>query len=162
MRVLIADVSAHDNGEMNETWLDPLSGPEQMNEDIAALLAKGPFQPAEEWEVIAYEGMPDLGPHPQVGEIAEIAEAVEEYGDAMRAFVEWTGDREFLVNKFNDAYIGVFDSHAEFAEYYLNEYGRIEEVPVWIRDCISYERYWNSTLRYDFYEVDGYYFARNY
>ena len=64
------------------------------------------------------------------------------------------------VLSFEDDYIGEYGSHAHFAEQYyeMTAYGVLNSMPLELVRAIDWEDVWESTLRHDFYEEDGYYF----
>ena len=64
---------------------------------------------------------------------------------------------DYVVSFMND-YIGQFDRAADFAENFYEENGDLLRVPSAIISNIDWQGVWNYELRYDFYEVDGYYF----
>jgi len=63
--------------------------------------------------------------------------------------------------RFEDAYVGQYDSEAEFAEQQAEEMGDLDNVPDYIKNGIDWEIVWNSGLRFDYDFEDGYVF-KNY
>ena len=63
--------------------------------------------------------------------------------------------------QFEEAYVGEYASGAEYAEQLADELGELRNVPDYITNCIDWQHVWDSYLRYDFEEVNGYFF-RNY
>ena len=64
------------------------------------------------------------------------------------------------VTNFEDAFIGDYDSNEHFAEQYY-EMCRpelINPISSELYSAIDWDSVWNSTLRHDFYEEDGFYF----
>lgn len=62
------------------------------------------------------------------------------------------------VEAFTDGYIGQFESEADYAEYYYNETTNLFRLPSVLIRHIDWQGVWDSELRHDFYETDGYYF----
>jgi hypothetical protein len=60
--------------------------------------------------------------------------------------------------QFDDAYYGSFDSEKEFAEeFYTDMMGQIDSNhPLY--SFINWQEVWDCQLRYDFVEIDGYFF----
>lgn len=76
--------------------------------------------------------------------------------DVVDAFVGYRGLS--YVEHCEDAYRGVYDSEAEFAEEFVNDvYG---DVPSFV--VVDWEATWNQNLSYDFDFVDGYVFSSNF
>ena len=57
-----------------------------------------------------------------------------------------------------EKYVGTFDSHAEFAENYVDGLGDLQYVPDYMKFCIDWNAVWETALRFDFVEQDGHYF----
>ena len=83
----------------------------------------------------------------------------ENYGkDAVHAFLELHDD-ESLLEYFEEAYQGRYDSEAEFAEQFTTDvYGF--DAPGFV--VIDWEATWNCNLRYDFDFEDGFVFSKNF
>lgn len=79
--------------------------------------------------------------------------------EAFTAFVNLGNDPDPV--RFEDAYVGQYDSGEEFAEQQAEEMGDLQNVPDYIKNCIDWEQVWNRGLRYDYDFEDGYVF-RNY
>lgn len=98
-------------------------------------------------ETITYES---------VAERADIdPEAFEAYCDNQHITAE---DSAEAIVDFINAYVGQFDSEAEYAEYYYNENEDIYRLPTAILRHIDWDEVWECELRHDFYEINGYYF----
>ena len=83
----------------------------------------------------------------------------ENYGkDAVNAFLELHDD-ESLLEYFEEAYQGRYDSEAEFAEQFTTDvYGF--DAPGFV--VIDWDATWNCNLRYDYDFEDGFVFLKNF
>ena len=89
----------------------------------------------------------------------------DEYRAAVKDFDQETVDA-FLeeidlmdVEHLQDAYMGRYDSGAEFAESFVSDMGYIQtELPYWIE--VDWEKTWDN-LSYDYSECNGYIFTNN-
>jgi antirestriction protein len=83
----------------------------------------------------------------------------EEHGkDAVDAFLELHDD-ESLLEYFEEAYHGRYDSEADFAEEFTtNVYGF--DAPSFV--VVDWDATWNANLRYDFDFEDGFVFFKNF
>jgi len=86
-------------------------------------------------------------------------EQSEGYQNAFNTFVNLGHDPEPV--QFEESYMGEYSSGAEFAEMQAEEMGELHNVPDYIKYCIDWQQVWDSYLRYDFDEDNGYIF-RNY
>jgi hypothetical protein len=83
-------------------------------------------------------------------------EMMDNYDEgAVKAFLELYSVSD--LHAFGDVYRGYFDNVRDFVEDYIENMG--ETIPSWI--SIDYEGTWESTLRFDYDEEDGYYFDKN-
>lgn len=74
--------------------------------------------------------------------------------DAVKAYIEAVGID--CLYEFEDAYEGHYGSIRDFVEEQLESH--VIEIPSWL--SIDYEATWNSSLRHDYLEENGYYFRR--
>jgi hypothetical protein len=72
--------------------------------------------------------------------------------DAVDAFIKLYD--EDSLSDFEEAYVGQYNSEAAFAEDYAEMYG--EQIPSWI--VVDWQATWDSSLRFDCDEQDGYFF----
>lgn len=61
------------------------------------------------------------------------------------------------LKQFEDVYRGYFSNVRDFVEDYIESMG--ETIPCWI--CVDHEATWESSLRFDYNEENGYYFDSN-
>ena len=83
----------------------------------------------------------------------------DSYGkDAVNAFLELHDD-ESLLEYFEDAYQGRYDSESDFAEQFTTDvYGF--DAPAFV--VVDWDATWNHNLRYDFDFEDGFVFSKNF
>ena len=83
---------------------------------------------------------------------------VEDYPQgAVDAFIEEFSEDD--LEHFEDAYRGHFESKQEFIEDIMECYG-YNSMPEWL--CIDYDKTWDTTLCYDYIEVNNWYFSRKF
>lgn len=91
-----------------------------------------------------------------LGFYADFADAIADYDSvAVMKFVDNYGISQ--ISDFANAYVGHYNSEAEFAEEYLSEMG---DIPPYI--VIDWQSTWDCGLRYDFTFEDGYIFRDNF
>ena len=88
----------------------------------------------------------------------DYARMVEEYDqETVDSFIEVFDLMD--VEHLNDAYMGHYNSGAEFAESFVSDVGYIQtDLPYWI--AIDWEETWEN-LSYDYTESNGYIFSNN-
>lgn len=141
-KIYVASLSDYNNGHLHGDWLDAARNPDDLSEDIDAMLATSRQPDAEEWAIHDYEGFGvfRLGEYEDLGMVAMIAAGIAEHG---RPFSHWanlvgTQDNERLC-RFEDHYRGSWNSMADYAEDFLDDMGvNIESfTPGWLRSYVS-------------------------
>ena len=92
-----------------------------------------------------------------VGYYEEYVRTGESIGyDVVDTFIEHHGDVSY-VDHVEEAYYGVYNSGADFAEEYYNDIGEVDSFLV-----VDWEATWKQNLYYDFDFVDGYVFSSSF
>lgn len=78
-----------------------------------------------DWEVLAYDGLPDFGPQPELTELLAWLDAVDEFGEAFEA---WWKTQSFsrvidAADAFADHYQGTYADKASWARHTLGLMG---------------------------------------
>lgn len=87
----------------------------------------------------------------------------EEDREIWEAYAEAIGYQleETTLEQAQDAYAGQYDSEADFAEELCEEIGDTSSLPSWLAACIDWRAVWNSALRFDYCEHNGFFFSNN-
>ena len=112
-RVYAADMASAQRGISHGLWIDANQTADELDTDIAAMLASSPTSGATDWAIQAtaeFAGL-NLQGYTDTLLIAQLAKGVAEHGAAYSTWVAITGtdDREQL-SKFSDLYVGSYDS----------------------------------------------------
>lgn len=78
-RIRAAKQIGRDAGRRHSQWLDIVDA-DVLRRQIASLLDAEGGGGGQDWEVLAYDGLPDFGPHPDPDELLAYLDAVDEYG----------------------------------------------------------------------------------
>lgn len=129
-RIYVASLSDYNDGRLHGTWLDADADPDELADGIHAMLARSAMPGAEEWAIHDHEGFGPLhlGEYEDIASISQLGRGIAEHG---AAFAHWaaicgTGDRDELA-RFDDVYLGHWNSVEAYAEELLNDLG-IEEL----------------------------------
>lgn len=120
----------------------------------------------EEWAIHDYDGVPNLGEHPDIVYLTMVMRCVEEHGDP---FLEWfnldphnKSHHDDLSEAFQQAYCGEWDSPKAFAEEHAEELGYIpsihEKNPNPLFAFVDFEWWWKSDLRHAYNFSNGHVF----
>lgn len=125
-RIYVASLSDYNSGRLHGSWIDASRNPEEIFEDIATMLAASREPTAEEWAIHDHEGFGPvrLDEYENLAVVSQIARGIADHGPA---FAHWaalcgTSGHEELA-RFEDVYLGHWDSIEEYAEQYLDDLG---------------------------------------
>ncbi len=145
-QVYMACLSSYNNGLLRGAWRD------------ADQLENGKRNPGsgEEWAIHDYDGVPNMGEHPDIAFLIEAMRCIEEHGDGFFRWFEqdsWNMShlKGELSEKFQEQYRGEYDSPKAFAEEYAAEVG-------WLSNdnnnplfrYVDFDWYWKADLRHSF------------
>ncbi|MEL6046731.1 antirestriction protein ArdA [Stenotrophomonas maltophilia] len=125
-RIRVACRAGKDAGHRGERWFAVVDG-ERLRRQLAEFAGKeddgGDGEPA--WEVCAYEGLPDFGPHPDLNELLAYLDAMDEYGAAFAAWWAQGGFTRVIptAEAFADRYQGRYADLATWARHTLELMG---------------------------------------
>ena len=149
-QIWVGSLSDYNAGVLYGNWMGGAREPEQIHDDIAALLAKSPTAadegtPAEEWGIFDYEGFGELhiGEYDSIERVSHLASRIAEHGPAYAAWASLGHHRDSddLDQTFEDAYRGRFDSVVEYVEQFIDDMGYEElldqAVPAGIRPYVT-------------------------
>lgn len=125
-RIYVASLSDYNNGILHGEWIDATQEPDQLDEAITAMLARSPSDPhAEEFAIHDYEnfGTCPIGEYDSLDWISVVARGIDEHGLAFAAWAEQCGDDQERLARFDDAYLGAYDSLTDYAEQLLDDLG---------------------------------------
>lgn len=142
-RIYVASLADYNAGRLHGAWIDANQEPEELHDAVQSMLAKSREPGAEEWAIHDFDGFGAyrLGEYERLEDVAALAAGIAEHGPAFAAWAsqEATLDPERLA-RFEDAYLGHFDSVEAYAEDWLDESGAnelLDKLPTWLRSYVS-------------------------
>ncbi|HVB01977.1 MAG TPA: antirestriction protein ArdA [Acidimicrobiales bacterium] len=130
-RIYVASLSDYNAGRLHGEWIDAAVDSEELAGSVQAILRTSPEPGAEEWAIHDYEGFGPLRleEYESLETISAVAQGIAEYGPA---FAHWaaligTNDNEALA-RFEDAYLGHWDSMTAYAEEFLDDIGVYRQI----------------------------------
>jgi antirestriction protein len=131
--IYVACLSAYNCGHLHGLWIDATQEAESIQDDINWMLSYSPvahLEACEEWAIHDSGGFGafTLREYESLEIVSAVANAIEEHGEAFGAFVDcefpagancnWDGvvdiDWETVVEMFQSAYLGHYDSEKDF------------------------------------------------
>ena len=140
-RIYVASLSDYNAGRLHGVWIDAAQETEAIWEQINAMLASSPEDGAEEFAVHDYEnfGPIALGEYEPIEMVAKIGRGIAKHGIAYAAWAQQLGSSEWHdLDRFEDTYLGDWDSIIEHAQQLLDDLGIDTEVfgPEWLSSYI--------------------------
>ena len=167
IRIYVACLKAYNNGKLHGEWVDATQNSDDIYSDVAEMLEASPEhteeEPCEEWAIHDYEGFGDISisEHTGFDEISELAQAIEEHGDAWLAYVSDTGAAYATQSDFKNRYIGEAESEKDFVENMYHENGMVDELPEWARNNIDWEGLAHDLFIDSYTMVNGHVFSKH-
>jgi antirestriction protein len=124
-RIWVGSLADYNNGVLHGEWLDAGRDPDVVHTDIAAMLARSEQPAAEEWGIFDYEnfGHVRLGEYESIDTVSQVARGIIEHGPAFAAWAELHDCQPEMLESFQDAYLGAFDSPEAWAETIVDDFG---------------------------------------
>lgn len=172
-KVYVACLACYNEGRLHGMWMnaDELEERWEYAEEHDRQDRVGHFNPCprpshDEWAIHDYDGVPDLGEHPDIPYLIKVMRCIEEHGEP---FYEWfnldphnKSHHDDLSEAFEEAYCGAWDSPKDFAEQLAEDLGYLpstrEKNPNPLFAFVDFEWWWTSTLQFAHDFSNGYVF----
>jgi antirestriction protein len=161
MRIYVASLADYNAGRLHGVWIDcdGKSG-DDIQTEVSTMLAASKEPVAEEWAIHDHEGFGSLiGESTSFDRVAELAELIEEHGEAFISYAENMGEEYATADGFHEAYQGEFDTLADWAEDFMEQTGGLLDMPENLRHHFDYESYGrDARLGGDIYKIGRFVF----
>jgi antirestriction protein len=129
-RIYVASLSDYNNGVLHGAWIDAAQESDQLQEEVDAMLARSPSGHAEEFAVHDYEffGQYAVDEYDSLDWLSRIARGIAEHGLAFAAWVAHCGHDEEALNRFEDTYLGEWQSIDAYAQDLIDDLGWQDEL----------------------------------
>jgi antirestriction protein len=146
-QIWVASLADYNNGTLHGVWLNAARDEAELQADVDAMLAASPLtaatgEPAEEWAILDYDGFVPLriDEHENLSWISRVAKGITEHGPAFAAYADVV-EEEALLDGFDSAFLGHYDSLHAYVEQLVNDlgYDRIldENLPATVRPYVK-------------------------
>ena len=161
-RIYVASLSDYNAGILHGVWIDCDQDADAIREAIEDMLADSPQAkrygvPSEEYAIHDSEGWHgySVKEHDSPDDLAALAEAIEEHGDAIPKLMDWQGlNVEDAVRYHEENYNGRHDSEEDFAEYMAEELGDMKS-DNWLLSYIDWGRLARDMFISDYHSEDA-------
>ena len=137
-RIYAACLAVYNNGRLHGRWIDATQDPEEIQAEIAEMLAASPIPGSEEWAIHDYEGFEGarLEEYSGIEKAHTLALFIVEHGKLGAKVVEhFGGDLDEARSAFEN-YAGEHRSLADFAQEIIEE---TTEIPQSLANYIDYQ-----------------------
>lgn len=140
-RIYVASLADYNNGRLVGRWMDGAREPWEIYEDIEAMLASSPVF-AEEWAIHDFEGFGEFRLHEyeSIETVSRLALGIAEHGQAFAALAASAGTDEAMLGRFEEVYLGEFESLEEFARQLAEDLGlevQLDQLSEGLRPYVS-------------------------
>ena len=137
-RIYVASLSDYNAGRLHGDWLDANQEPEELSDQIRAMLERSREPGTEEWAIHDHDdfGGITLSEFEELGVVSRLAAGLAVHGPAFGAFAAWHGHDNANSESFEQHYRGHWDSAEAYADDLLRDLGAEEiagQIPAWIR-----------------------------
>ncbi|MDQ7903064.1 antirestriction protein ArdA [Phytohabitans sp. ZYX-F-186] len=157
----LADYAA---GYLHGAWLDAALDPDDLAKAVQFVLRNSHERDGEEFGIFDYEGFGSevtslLGEYPSLKTVSKIAQGIAEHGQAFAAWAAYVGPEQTeQLDRFEDHYLGEWDSMHAYAEHLLEEcegYRVVDDAPEWLRPYLKVDvEGYSRDLGYDLHVVE--------
>lgn len=156
-RIYVASLSDYNAGRLHGRWIDAAQDAEDIHEEVREMLAQSPEPIAEEWAIHDYDGFHGLkiDEYESFEKVAELAQLIEEHGEAYAKFAEYVGAEYATAESFEDAYRGKYDSERAFAEDLAEEVGMFHGVNDSVANYFDYDSFAHDLFMGDCFSAES-------
>lgn len=139
-----ASLSDYNAGILHGAWIAADQTPEELYDEVQAMLERSPTPGAEEFAIHDYEGFGhyEVGEYDSLEWISTVARGITEQGLAFAAWVEACDRDADRVAHFEEAYRGEWESVDAYADELLSDLGYVEAIdtaaPEWLQPYIKF------------------------
>jgi antirestriction protein len=132
-QIYVACLSAYNNGYLHGKWIDATQDEESILAEIHTMLAASPVveldgEACEERAIHDYENFYGIkiDEHESIDRIVEIAQKLEEHGEAFAAYLENYSYED--IDDFEERYLGCYKSKQDYVEEYYEQSGMLKQI----------------------------------
>ena len=126
-RIYVASLADYVNGTLRGRWIQADQLAEDIQRQIGEMLDESELLRPEEFAIHDYEGFGPvrIGEYERIETVARIAEGIRDHGEAFAHWADYVGTLtdEDQLSRFEDAYLGQWDTERDYAESLVEDLG---------------------------------------
>lgn len=129
-RIWVGSLLDYNAGILHGDWIDATQADDAIREQVTSILAASPTtaetgEPAEEWGIFDHDdfGGYQVQEYDWLEDVARIARGIRDYGPAFAAWADLHDGNQDMLNQFEEAYLGEYDSPEAWAETVMEDLG---------------------------------------
>ena len=151
-RIWVGSLADYNNGRLHGEWIDAAVSDGSLAAAVQRMLASSSEPSAEEYGIFDYENFGNFRVHEydRLEKVARIARGIVQYGPAFAAWAELHDGDATMLDRFDEAFLGEYDSPSDWAHAVLIDGGLLGRdldrfVPEYLRpyvqiDCVGWVR----------------------
>jgi len=129
-RIWVGSLLDYNAGILHGDWIDATQTDEAIREQVASILAASPTMaetgdPAEEWGIFDHDdfGGYKVQEYDWLEDVARIARGIRDHGPAFAAWADLHDGAQDMLDQFDEAYLGEYESPEAWAETVMDDLG---------------------------------------
>ncbi len=125
-RIYVASLADYNDGRLHGEWIDATQEPEDIYTQIDDITASSPIPGAQEWAIHDFEGFGGfpISEHEHIDTVILLASGITKHGPVFASWVDHVGTTDVdLLDRFDEHYLGTWDSLADYAEQLTEDLG---------------------------------------
>jgi antirestriction protein len=116
-RIWVTSLADYTAGRLHGEWLDAAVTHDELHDAVQRILATSPEPGAEDWAIFDYDDFGNfrVGEHDRLQVVARVARGIARLGPAFAAWAELHDAEPAMLNSFEDAYLGEYDTPSDWA-----------------------------------------------
>ncbi len=129
-RIWVGSLADYNNGRLHGEWLHAAVPDVDLHAAVQRILAASEELGAEEYGIFDYEnfGQYKVHEYDRLEQVARVARGIAQHGPAFAAWAELHDADPTMLDQFEDAYLGEYESPEEWAREVLHEGGLDEAI----------------------------------
>ena len=144
-RIWVGSLADYNAGRLHGQWLDAAQDSEQLRQQVQAMLSRSRTPGAEEYGIFDYDGFGGLrlDEYESLDVVARIANGIIEHGPAFAAWAQLHDADPGMLDHFEDAFCGAYDSREAWADTMLEDLNTehaLAKLPTWLQRHVHIDR----------------------